>query len=513
MASLADQLSNEILMARQRVYRAGRPTPLESMAFPGVPTPVWVKREDLGPINAYKWRGAANRMALLGENERAIGVVAASAGNHAQGVARAARIFGTRARIFMPRSTPYMKQEAVRRHGGDCVDVVLSGDSYDHAAGEALAAAKEGGHPFIHPYDDLAVMGGQGTLADEVVMAGTPPLTKAYVQIGGGGLAAATACWLKRYYPGIHVVGVEGVDQASMAAAVRAGQPVDLGYVDVFSDGTAVRRAGDLTFQLCRDLIDEFITVTNNEICNAVKHLWEASRVIPEPAGAVGLAGLMQQADQINQDDNVLVILCGANMDFSQLAFISRHAGIGTAEKRFIRFPMRERRGSLIEVLRGLPENINIFDVQYGRTGADMSYPVLGLQATPDHFAALGRYLSSLEIPHQDVTSDEDVDFRIISYDAKFFSHPLFVHIEFPERPGAFLGFMEHVAGVSNLCYFNYAFSGERVGRALIGLESDSADERHDLIKHLQRLAADSGPIRAVREVPAETLDRILGRG
>jgi len=222
---MRQQLFHEILQARQRVYTVAPPTPLERLALP-LEAEVFIKREDLSPIHAYKWRGAYNRMALLSPGERALGVVCASAGNPAQGVALAARRMGMGAIIYMPRSTPRTKQAAVRLHGGEAVRILLHGDTYDEAAQEALQVAREQGLPFIHPYDDLAVMGGQGTLADEVVMSGQGPFDVAFLQIGGGGMAAAVACWLKAYYPKIHIVGVEGVDQASMAAAVRAGRPV-----------------------------------------------------------------------------------------------------------------------------------------------------------------------------------------------------------------------------------------------------------------------------------------------
>ncbi len=197
MSQLTDHLFEEILHARQRVYTVGQPTPLQKLTLRGVDAPVYAKREDLGPIKAYKWRGAFNKMASLDPESRARGVVAASAGNHAQGVALAARVLDCHARIYMPRSTPEVKQYEVKRHGGDHVEVVLHGDSYDETAGEAYEYASKAGASFIHPYDDIAVIGGQGTLADEIILSGQGEFDRAYVQIGGGGLAAAAAFWLK----------------------------------------------------------------------------------------------------------------------------------------------------------------------------------------------------------------------------------------------------------------------------------------------------------------------------
>ena len=240
MSILSDRLSEEILQARQRVYTVGEPTPLQRLNLPGIKAPVYAKREDLGPIRAYKWRGAFNCMAALSQEARDKGIVAASAGNHAQGVALAARVLNCHATIFMPRSTPEVKQTEVRRHGGRHVKIMLHGDCYDETAAAAHEYTETHGCTFVHPYDDLVTMAGQGTLADEVVMSGEGPFDRAYVAIGGGGLAASVACWLKKFWPRIKVIGVEGIDQASMKTSIEQGRRVNLDYVDVFRDGTAV---------------------------------------------------------------------------------------------------------------------------------------------------------------------------------------------------------------------------------------------------------------------------------
>jgi len=247
------RLRQEILFARERVYRFGQPTPLERLVFPGPGPEIWVKREDLSPIKAYKWRGACNRMAVLTPEEAARGVVTASAGNHAQGVALGAKQLGIRARIYMPRSTPRVKQEAVRHHGGDLVEIILAGDSYDDAVTAARADEQASGAVYLHAYDDLQVMAGQGTLADEVVLSGHGPFDAAFLQIGGGGMAAGVSCWLKTYWPEMELIGVEGEGQASMKAALEANEPVTLEKLDIFCDGTAVRKAGSIPFEICRD--------------------------------------------------------------------------------------------------------------------------------------------------------------------------------------------------------------------------------------------------------------------
>ncbi len=468
-----EDLFNETLAARQRVYEASEPTPLQRLELDPDET-VYVKREDLSPIHAYKWRGAYNRMKLLSLEELARGVVCASAGNHAQGVALAAGKLGTTAAIFMPRSTPQMKQDAVRAIGGANVEVVLVGDSYDAASERAHRVSEDSGRPYIHPYDDLAVMAGQGTLADEIVMSGQGVFDRAYLQIGGGGMAAGVACWLKRYYPDIEIVGVEGVDQASMAAAVRAGRPVTLDYVDVFCDGTAVKRAGDLTSRFCGKLIDRFASVTNEEVCAGIQLLWEKRRIIPEPAGAMGLAAWMKERDAC-RGKRILTVCCGGNMDFGQLAWIVRHAGIGSARRKYYRFSISEKAGSLLGLLERFPEGMNIVEFQHGVVGGERAAPVIGVDAMPLLIDAFERSLREAGIVFEDATGQEDVEFRVIRFEADALVRPLFARIEFPERAGALRDFLQEQCKNASIVYFNYNYTGERVGRALIGL--DFADD------------------------------------
>lgn len=500
--NLRERLFHEILMARQRVYGASAPTPLVRLPL-DLEAEVWLKREDLSAVNSYKWRGAYNRMAVLSPKERELGVVCASAGNHAQGVALAARKMNVPAQIFMPRSTPRMKQTAVKHHGGVMVEIILHGDTYDEAAERALAEAATAQRPFIHPYDDLITMGGQGTLADEIVMSGEGPFDVAYLQIGGGGMAAAVARWLREYYPAMRIVGVEGVEQASMKAAVAAGWPVELDYVDVFCDGTAVKKAGELTFPLCRDLIDEFITVTNEEVCAAIQILWEGLRCIPEPSGAMGLAGLMKQAAQI-KGRRALVILCGANMDFGQLAWVARHAGIGARRRRYFRFEIGEKPGAMLDLIQNVLEGINIIEFQYGKTHASKAWPVIGFEASPIELDLLDRRLQEHGIAHEDVTSQEDIEFRLINYEPRLFSLPFFMKFEFPERAGALRDFLERIRSTANICYFNYVYTGERVGRALMGFEFDNEIRRSEFLAILRDTP------HTWREINERVLRRIL---
>jgi threonine dehydratase len=501
-----EDLFEAILDARQRVYELSPATPLQRLPYDdSAGGSIFLKREDLSVIHAYKWRGAYNRMAKLSHPELEAGVVCASAGNHAQGVALASKKRGTFATIFMPRSTPAMKVEAVGKHGGDAVEIRLEGNSYDEAYHRATVYAQTTGKTFIHAYDDLQVMAGQGTIADEVVMAGAGEFDRVYLQIGGGGMASGVACWLKSYYPNIEIVGVEGVDQASMAKAIQEGEPTELDYLDVFCDGTAVKKAGTLTHHFCSKLIDRFITVTNEEVCAAIQALWEGQRLIPEPAGAMGFAGWLKEKE-LNIGKQVLAIVCGANMDFGQLSWVVKRAGIGSSRRKFYRFSLEERPGTLLDLLGHFPENVNIVEFQHGLTPGDKVSPVIGIDATPLEITLLEKQLSDLGIEFEDATGDEDVEFRIIHYEAGLFIRPLFIRIEFHERPGALGEFLKGFCSEASIVYFNYGYTGERVGRALIGFDFANETTRALFIK---RVLVEANGLRYAKELSPATVERI----
>lgn len=504
--TLQRSLRQEILLARRRIYEVGEATPLDCVELEDPKLSIFVKREDLSPINAYKWRGAYNRMAQLSEDELSRGVVTASAGNHAQGVALAARKLGTRAIIYMPLSTPRMKQVAVKRHGGDSVEIRLNGDSYDSASAAAHECAQKEKLTYIHAYDDLAVMAGQGTLADEIVMSGKGPFDVAYLQVGGGGMAAATATWLKLNFPDIRIIGVEGIQQASMAAAIQAGKPVTLDKVDVFCDGTAVRKVGTLTHKICAELIDEWMTVTNDEVSAAIQFLWEQLRCIPEPSGAMGVAAILKQRETL-AGKRVLSILCGANMDFEQLATIARRSAVGAARRRFLKIHIPEKAGAMYGLLNALPDTVSIMDFQYGKTDAQDASPVIGFDVAPIEFKALTQALDRGGYAYKEVTSETDVGFRLIHYESKLLRDPIFITLEFHERPGALAEFLRAVSPHSNLCYFNYVYSGERVGRALLGFEFETK-EAHDAFD--QVLESAQHAYRACERVSDDVMQRII---
>ncbi len=506
------RLRQEILFARERVYRFGQPTPMERLVLPGAgPGPeIWVKREDLSPVKSYKWRGACNAMTQLTPAQRAAGVVTASAGNHAQGVALAARTLGIQARIHMPRSTPKVKQNAVRLHGGEFVRIVLSGDSYDEAVMAARADERVSGAAYVHAYDDVLVMAGQGTLADEVVLSGHGPFDVACLQIGGGGMASAVSAWLKTYWPTLEVVGVEGVGQASMQAALEAGAPVELHDLDIFCDGTAVRKAGAHPFAICRDTLDRLVTVTNAEVSAAIRVLWETLRCISEPSGALGLAAVLKERAAL-AGKKVLIVISGANMDFLQLGLIAQSEGSASAVSRTLRVRIPERPGSMLALLDSCFQDLNIADFQYGKNSDDEAWPVFTVSAEdPGLLDALPERLQAGGYSWQDMTEAVDVVFRAIPLRGDLLAHPLFLRLDFYERSGALHDFLSRlIRDRASLCYFNYRQSGERIGRALIGLDFASAQDRQDF---LAAIPEHGEGYRSCKPVDSETLARLTAR-
>lgn len=507
------RLRREILFARERVYRFAGATPLERLTLPGPgPGPeIWVKREDLSPVKAYKWRGACNRMAVLTPAETLRGVVTASAGNHAQGVALAARILGVRARIYMPRSTPQVKQVAVRHHGGEWVEIHLAGDSYDDAVTEAREDERQTRAVYIHAYDDLQVMAGQGTLADEVILSGKGPFDTAYLQIGGGGMAAGVSTWLKTHWPQIRLIGVEGSGQACMKAAIDAGNPVPLEHLDLFCDGTAVRQAGDLPFLICRDTLNEIETVTNAEVSQAIRTLWEGLRCVAEPAGAMGLAAVLKHREEL-AGKRVLVVLCGANIDFRQLGVIAQSLDSAGGASRTLRVRIPERPGTMVGMLDCCFEGLNITDFQYGKTDAAVAWPIFTVTAEdPALLDGLSARLETGGFEWQDLSDATDVSFRAIPLRGDKLAYPAFLRLDFYERPGALHDFLaRRVTGNTNLCYFNYRQSGERIGRALIGLDFPSSHERDALLMTIPPNHGEG--YRSCEVLDAAAQQRIVGR-
>lgn len=486
------RLRQEILFARGRVYRFAQATPLEKLELPDAgPGPeIWVKREDRSPVKSYKWRGACNRMAVLSPAEAARGVVTASAGNHAQGVALAARELRIQVRVYMPRSTPRVKQSAVRQHGGEWVTILLIGDSYDEAVEAAREDGEATGAVYVHAYDDLQVMAGQGTLADEVVLSGHGPFDAAFLQIGGGGMASGVSVWLKTYWPEMTLTGVEGIGQASMKAALAAGEPVGLENLDLFCDGTAVRKAGVLPFAVCRKTLDGMETVTNAEVSHAIRVLWETLRCISEPSGAMGLAAVLKNREKL-AGKRVLIVVTGANIDFLQLGLIAQSQGAAASQwSRSLRVRIPEHPGTMLGLLDGCFQDLNIADFQYGKSDAGQAWPAFTVTAeTQGVLDALPEKLDAGGFAWEPLPDDAvDLAFRAIPLRADLLTFPVFLRLDFYERPGTLHDFLgQHIRGRASLCYFNYRQSGERIGRALIGLDFPTESERSSVLGAIPR--------------------------
>lgn len=502
-----EKLYSLIPAALEKVYQAGNPTPLETIT--SLPYQLYLKREDLGPINAYKWRGAFNAVLNHHIQNKCDIVVAASAGNHAQGVALAAKMLGIQAKIFMPLSAPLMKQNAVKTHGGDHIELILTGDDYNEAGAAAKKYIAETGYTYIHPFDDLYTMAGQATIAHEAINDTPQAFDYAFLQIGGGGMAGGVAAWLKKYMPDIKIIGVEGTDQASMKASYTQGSPITLDEIDNFCDGTAVTRPGNLTFDICSQMIDEFITVSNEEVSAAIQQLWEYKRLIPEPSGAMGLAGLNQyytQNPDILADKNILCIICGANMDFNKLSLIASKSAIGAHRRRYYRIALPEKNGALLHILEKYFQNLNVSEFMYGKTQTDQAWQTIAIDATQQEFHTLEDHLKSDNIMFSDVSLQADIRYRVINYNPHLFKNPLFMTVRFAERKGALREFLRQISPIANICYFNYAYSGESIGRALMGFEFTSTEKQKIFQETVKNLNIKCEPIATA------TAKRILER-
>ena len=479
---LQTDLTLEVLRARERIYHINKPTPFEKVRIDGLDADIFLKREDLSAINAYKWRGAYNAISMLTDKEKQKPIIAASAGNHAQGVALAARMQGLKAKIYMPLSAPKMKQDAVRKHGGDAVEIILEGDSFSDTGEFALKEAKKQKAAFVHPFDNIYTIAGQATIADEIVLSGQGPFDYAFVQIGGGGMAAGVSSWLRIHYPHIKIIGVEGEGQASMKASIEKGKLVTLDEVDTFCDGTAVKTPGKLNFQICRETLDEVITVSNDEVCAAIETAWSVGRFVPEPSGAMGLAGVMKYArenEKAIKGKKIVTLISGTNMDFSKLRMISANSAIGAHRRKYLRFPIGEQKGSLLGLLQDHFSDVNVTAFHYGKVAEDKAWPVIAFEAAPDKLKDLSKRLKKAKVAYEDITGAQDMNYRVINYDPALCRNPMLLYVNFPERKGALRGLLKTISGKANICYFNYVYSGEEIGRALMAFEvADKADQK-----------------------------------
>ncbi|MBX9608938.1 MAG: threonine ammonia-lyase, biosynthetic [Gammaproteobacteria bacterium] len=475
-------MQNEYLkmILRAPVYDVARETPLDEAPAISRRTGnrVWLKREDMQPVFSYKIRGAYTLMASLSKEDLAVGVITASAGNHAQGVALAARELGSRAVIVMPKTTPEIKVDAVRRLGGD---IVLHGNTYDEASDHAHKLAASRGLTYIPPYDHPLVIAGQGTVAMEILRQHPRAIAAIFVPVGGGGLIAGVAAYVKALAPETLVIGVEADEAASMKAALDAGERVVLERIGIFADGAAVKQVGVEPFRIARELVDEVLTVTIDEICAAVKDIFEDTRAIAEPAGALALAGLKQYAQRERCKDKELVaILSGANVNFDRLRHIAELAELGERREVLIGATIPERPGSFREFCHALgPRLITEFNYRYADQARATVFAGVQVKDRELERRALIDNLREKGYEPIDLTDDDvakmHVRFMVGGHGGGVENERL-LRIEFPERPGALLRFLTHLGGRWNISLFHYRNHGAAYGRVLLGVQVPAAE-------------------------------------
>jgi len=475
-----------------RVYDVAVQTPLDPMVrlSQRLGRSILLKREDLQPIFSFKIRGAYNLIARLPAEARQNGVICASAGNHAQGVALSGKKLGIRATIVMPVTTPPIKVEAVRYWGGE---VVLHGDAFDEAYAHARQLEQEQGLIFIHPYDDPDVIAGQGTVGMEMLQQHPDPIEAVFVPIGGGGLAAGVASYIKFLRPGTKVIGVEPVDAASMQAALAAGERVTLDRVGLFADGVAVRQAGEETFRLCRQHLDGVITVDTDAICAAIKDIFEDMRVIAEPAGALALAGLKAYAVEHPETGGPLAAInSGANMNFDRLRHVAERAELGEAREILLAVTIPEEVGSYRRFIQVLG-NLNITEFNYRFAEGRDAHVFVGLKLADAHHGK-GKVVAELEgLSYRvlDISANETAKLHIrymVGGRASNLEDEIVLRCEFPERPGALLRFLDGVGTRWSITLFHYRNHGADYGRVLVGLQVPRA-EREAFVASMSTLA------------------------
>ncbi len=476
---------------KARVYEVAIESPLEEAPRLSrrLGNQVLLKREDLQPVFSFKLRGAYNRIAHLSDAAAKRGVVCASAGNHAQGVALAARRRGIPTAIVMPRTTPQIKVQAVIALGGE---VVLHGDDYDTALERALELARERDLVFVHPFDDADVIAGQGTIGVELLRQTGGHLDAIFVPVGGGGLIAGIAVYVKYLYPNIRIIGVEPEDAAGMYESLKAGRRVTLERVGIFADGVAVRRVGEETFALCRDHVDEILLLDTDEICAAIQDVFEDTRSIVEPAGALAVAGLKKYVAREGwRDKRVVAINSGANINFDRLRHVAERADLGGEREALLAVTIPERPGSFLRFCELLGNrNVTEFNYRYESEQAARIFVSFGLSQGRTEKDAVVAALRQGGYTVTDMTDNEMAKLHVrymVGGRARGIRDELLYRFEFPERPGALLRFLQAVGGRWNISLFHYRNHGSDYGRVLAGIQVPAA-ERTDFLQHLNEL-------------------------
>jgi threonine dehydratase len=468
----ADDYLERILNAQ--VYDVAIETPLDfaTNLSRRLDNRLYLKREDMQPVFSFKIRGAYNKMASLSEEQLRKGVICASAGNHAQGVALAAQALRTRAVIVMPTTTPAIKVDAVRAREGE---VVLWGESFDEAYAKALALEAEQGLTFVHPYDDPLVIAGQGTVGMEIHRQHPKPVDAVFCCVGGGGLIAGVAAYIKRLRPRTKVIGVEAVDANAMAQSLAAGKRIHLDQVGLFADGAAVKEVGVETFRLCQKYVDEILCVDNDAICAAIKDVFEDTRSILEPAGALATAGAkawLARSGAHNQ--TVVAVASGANMNFDRLRFVAERAEIGEQREAILAVTIPEKPGSFRNFCKRLGgRSITEFNYRISESNVAHIFVGVAIRARQDATAIVDELIQH-GLPAVDLTDDEMAKSHVrhmVGGRTVHADHERIYRFIFPERPGALLRFLENLPSGWNISLFHYRNHGADFGRVLVGMQ------------------------------------------
>ncbi|MBV9189522.1 MAG: threonine ammonia-lyase, biosynthetic [Betaproteobacteria bacterium] len=475
---------------KARVYDVATETPLEPARALSkrLKNSVLIKREDVQPIFSFKLRGAYNKMAGLPKSRLRCGVIAASAGNHAQGVALAAQRLGCRAVIVMPVTTPRIKVDAVKARGAE---VKLYGDTYSDAYEEAQRLRRRRGLVFVHPYDDPEVIAGQGTIGMEIVRQHPGELDAIFVPIGGGGLISGIASYMKRVRPSVRIIGVEPVDAAAMARSLKAGRRVTLDHVGLFADGVAVKEVGRETFRLCKQLVDDVVLVDTDEMCAAIKDVFEDTRVVLEPAGALSVAGAKAWVERHGVRGKTLVaVASGANTNFDRLRFIAEEAELGEHREAVLAVTIPERPGSFKKFCATLGGS-NITEFNYRIADSREAHIFVGVGV--DGRRQTSRIVGTLRrhgLKTLDLSDNEMAKWHVrhmVGGRAPFARDELLYRFEFPERPGALMRFLDAMRSDWNISLFHYRNHGADYGRVLVGMQVPK-DEMREFKTFLRKL-------------------------
>jgi threonine dehydratase len=459
---------------KSRVYDVVSESPLElaPALSKRIGNRLLLKREDLHPVFSFKLRGAYNKMALLPRKKLRKGVIAASAGNHAQGVALAAQKLGCRALIVMPVTTPRIKIEAVKSRGAS---VVLHGDSYSDAYKRALQLKRARGMTFVHPYDDPDVIAGQGTIGMEILRQHPKAIDAVFVPVGGGGLISGIASYIKEINPGIRIVGVEPVDADAMTRSLKKNRRIKLEHVGLFADGVAVKEVGRETFRLCRQLVDEMVLVDTDAMCAAIKDVFEDTRVVLEPAGALATAGAKAWVEKHScRNKTLIAIASGANTNFDRLRFIAEEAELGEQREAVLAVTIPERPGSFRRFCATLGGK-NITEFNYRIADSKEAHIFVGVAVEGRReTSGMVRNLRNRGLKTIDLTDNEMAKWHVrhmVGGRAPFAKDELLYRFEFPERPGALLKFLDSMRGDWNISLFHYRNHGADYGRVLVGIQ------------------------------------------